>query len=152
MTHKKCFMFSRFLSSSLGETACHENAPKQRELMRGETSVCHPDLIENASERSAPYSRLLQNQAVPAREKRTGGEPDRRARDHGLIFTREMRKRYRHLYAVFRRPGLMVDEYRRIQRQPKNTVLLGNVHCTGEGIGCNRACFLILVGGQATAC
>ncbi len=63
-------------------------------------------------------------------------------RHRGLVFTPEMRKHCGRRYRVFKRLELMFDEYRHVQRRLKNTVLLENVHCTGEGIGCDRACFL----------
>ncbi|MBV9782138.1 MAG: hypothetical protein JOY62_19425 [Acidobacteriaceae bacterium] len=67
---------------------------------------------------------------------------DGRGRCYGLVFTPEMKKHCGRRYRVFKRLELMFDEYRHTQRRLKNTVLLENVHCTGEGIGCDRACFL----------
>jgi hypothetical protein len=67
---------------------------------------------------------------------------DGKGRHYGLVFTPEMRKHCGKRYRVFKRLEFMFDEYRHTQRRLKNTVLLKEVYCTGEGIGCDRSCFL----------
>ena len=67
---------------------------------------------------------------------------DGRSRNFGLVFTPEMQKHCGRQYRVFKRLELMFDEYRHTQKRLKNTVLLESCFCTGEGIGCDRACFL----------
>jgi hypothetical protein len=61
---------------------------------------------------------------------------------HGLTFTPEMMKHCGGRYRVYKRLEYMFDEYKHTQRRLRNTVLLEGVVCTGEGIGCDRSCFL----------
>jgi hypothetical protein len=67
---------------------------------------------------------------------------DDKGRNHGLVFTPEMRQHCLKQYRVFKRLELMFDEYHKSQRRVKNTVLLESVVCGGAGIGCDRSCFL----------
>jgi hypothetical protein len=67
---------------------------------------------------------------------------DDKGRCRGLVFTLEMRKHCGKRYRVFKRLELMFDEYHQSQRRVKNTVLLDGVFCKGEGLGCDRSCFL----------
>jgi hypothetical protein len=67
---------------------------------------------------------------------------DSAGKQRGLIFTPEMRKHCGRRYCVLKRLELMFDEHSREQRQVRNTVLLDGAYCEGEGIGCDRSCFL----------
>jgi hypothetical protein len=67
---------------------------------------------------------------------------DPMGRNHGLVFTPEMKKHLGKRYRVYKRLELMFDEYHKSQRRLKNTVLLENVVCEGTGLGCDRSCFL----------
>jgi hypothetical protein len=67
---------------------------------------------------------------------------DAKGRNHGLVFTPEMKKHCRKSYRVFKRLELMFDENHKSQRRVRNTVLLDHVLCEGTGLGCDRSCFL----------
>lgn len=61
---------------------------------------------------------------------------------YGLTFTPEMMKHCGRRYRVYKRLEYVFDEYKHTQRRLRNTVLLEGVVCVGEGIGCDRSCFL----------
>jgi hypothetical protein len=70
------------------------------------------------------------------------GTLDSSGRHRGLVFAPEMRKYCGRRFRVFKRLELMFDEQTREQRRIHNTVLLEGVFCGGDGIGCDRSCFL----------
>ena len=66
---------------------------------------------------------------------------DGNGKTFGLFFTNEMKLHCGKRYRVFKRVNSIFNEFTGEQRKVRNTVLLDQVYCRGEGLGCDRACF-----------
>jgi hypothetical protein len=67
---------------------------------------------------------------------------DKKDKNRGLLFTKEMHRYHGQRFRVFKRVEKIFMEESKQNRKVKNTVLLEGVHCQGLDLGCDKSCFL----------